>query len=107
MSAARTTAVVLMPGQVEQRLFTPEAMAGMVAEAQANAVVKDADEGKEFCILDLPKGFLDSSALYCRSACAWANVEATGAKIHVSQRPWCRAASRPPEAGAFSPFLQE
>ena len=48
MSAARTTAVVLMPGQVEQRLFTPEAMAGMVAEAQANAVVKDADEGKEF-----------------------------------------------------------
>ena len=34
--------------QVTARLVTQEAAAGLIAEAQAAAEVKDADEGKEF-----------------------------------------------------------
>ena len=40
--------IPLMHTQVSERLIPQAALAGMIAEAQAHAVVKDVDEGKEF-----------------------------------------------------------
>ena len=37
-----------MQMQVMQRLVTRQAVAGLIADAQAAAEVRDADEGKEF-----------------------------------------------------------